>query len=169
MKDDDKLRKDSLIFYEDDIEKINKLLAEFLKLSKAKSAILIDKDGHFITKEGDPGSYNLDTISALVAGSFAATKEMAKLLGQEEFSVLYHQGTKDNIQLSPVGERTILGVIFDNSTTLGMVRLYGNETAKKLANIYEKSRKKKVPKQSIDKNFKKDADAKLDDMFGGDD
>ncbi|MEK7448965.1 MAG: roadblock/LC7 domain-containing protein [Planctomycetota bacterium] len=166
MKDDDKLKEMTLVFYKDDVEQIEKLLAEFLRLSKAKSAILVDKGGYFITKQGQMGSYNTDTISALVAGSFAATKEMAKILGQEEFSVLYHQGAHDNIQLTLIGERTILAVIFDNTTTLGMVRLYVSEVAKKMNTVYENIKKRKEqPKETISKDFGKDAGAKLDDIF----
>ena len=55
----------------------------------------------------------VDTISALVAGSFAATKEMARLLGEDEFTAMFHQGERDNIQLSLVGDRTLLTILFD--------------------------------------------------------
>jgi len=44
-----------------------------------------------VTCCGDTKSIDHQTISALVAGSYAATREMAKLLGEVEFSVLFHQ------------------------------------------------------------------------------
>ena len=119
---DKKLRDNRLVFYKDDIELIDKVLAEFLRLSGSKCALLIDKEGHLVTKQGEVKSLNMDTISALVAGSFAATKEMAKLLGEEHFSCLFHQGERDNIQLSLVGDRTLLTILFDDRTTVGMVR-----------------------------------------------
>ena len=96
----EKLRQDRLTFYKDDIDRIEKLLAEFLRLSGAKCALLIDKEGHLVTKTGELRTIDIDTISALVAGSFAATKEMARLLGEEEFTAMFHQGERDNIQLS---------------------------------------------------------------------
>ena len=133
----EKLRFDRLQFYKEDIEKIDKILSEFLRLSGAKSALLIDKDGHMVTKRGEVRTIDMDTISALVAGSFAATKEMARLLGEDEFTALFHQGERDNIQLSLVGERTLLTILFDDRTTVGMVRLYAGETAKKLTDVYE--------------------------------
>ena len=73
-----RLRHDRLTFYKDDIDCIDKLLAEFLRLSGAKCALLIDKEGHLVTKRGELRTVDIDTISALVAGSFAATKEMAR-------------------------------------------------------------------------------------------
>src|SRR6185295_4506150 len=73
-----KLRERRLIFYEDDIERINKALENYQSLSKSKCNILIDIEGHPVTQVGTTEGINLETISALVAASFAATKEVAK-------------------------------------------------------------------------------------------
>jgi len=53
MSANEKLRYDRLLFYKDDIDKIDQLLAEFLRLSGAKCALLIDKEGHLVTKRGE--------------------------------------------------------------------------------------------------------------------
>jgi len=163
----ERIRRDRLTFYEEDMEQIDKLLREFLRLSGAKCALLVDKDGHLVTRRGEVRTIDMDTISALVAGSFAATKEMARLLGEQEFSALFHQGERDNIQLSLVGDRTLLTVLFDDRTTVGMVRLYSSETAKKLAVIYEQSQSR----VSVDgdpelaEDYGDDARRKLDNLF----
>lgn len=163
----EKIRHDRLTFYAEDIEQIDKLLGEFLRLSGAKCALLVDKDGHLVTRRGEVRTIDMDTISALVAGSFAATKEMARLLGEQEFSALFHQGERDNIQLSLVGDRTLLTVLFDERTTVGMVRLYSSETAKKLAAIYERSFSREAvdgdPELAAD--YGDDARRKLDNLF----
>ncbi len=162
-----KLKSDRLQFYTEDIERIDKLLSEFLRLSGAKCALLIDKEGHLVTKKGEVRSFNMDTISALVAGSFAATKEMARLLGEEEFTALFHQGERDNIQLSLVGDRTLLTILFDDRTTVGMVRLYANETAKKMADVYrdamERSPSENDP--TLDSDYGDNAKRQLDNLF----
>ena len=72
MSANERLRHDRLTFYKEDIERIDRLLAEFLRLSGAKCALLIDKEGHLVTRRGEVRSIDMDTISALVAGSFAA-------------------------------------------------------------------------------------------------
>jgi predicted regulator of Ras-like GTPase activity (Roadblock/LC7/MglB family) len=133
---DQDLRADRLVFYRNDLGRIDRVLQEFLRLSGSTSVLLVDKEGHMITRAGRQPSFDLDTISALVAGSFSATREMARLLGEREFSALFHQGERDNIQLSLVGDRTILTVIFDDSTTLGMVRLYCAEAVRKLEDVF---------------------------------
>jgi len=133
---DQELRDRRLVFYKNDLGRIDRVLQELLRLSNASSVLLVDKEGHMITRAGKEPSFDLDTISALVAGSFSATREMARLLGEQQFSALFHQGERDNIQLSLVGDRTILTVIFDDSTTLGMVRLYCTEAVRKLESVF---------------------------------
>ncbi len=169
MTSDQRLRQTRLVFYEEDISKIDKVLSEFLRLSGAKCALLVDKEGHLVTKQGEVKTLNMDTISALVAGSFAATKEMAKLLGEEHFSALFHQGERDNIQLSLVGDRTLLTILFDDRTTVGMVRLYANEACKKLVNIFtesERRMKEEGPRElDLGKGYGNSAKDKLDNLF----
>ena len=162
------LRENRLVFYREDIRNINRILREFLKLSNAKCALLVDKEGHLVTKRGNTSSFDLDTICALVAGSFAATREMARLLGETEFSVLFHQGKRDNIQLTLVGDTTLLTVIFDEKTTLGMVRLYATEAAEQLNDIFQRRRVNcgGHADETIDEGFHADAKDKLDDVFG---
>jgi predicted regulator of Ras-like GTPase activity (Roadblock/LC7/MglB family) len=162
-----KIREKRLVFYAEDLEKIDKYLLEFLKLSQARCALLIDKEGHMVTRVGDTENLDLDTISALVAGSFAATREMARILGEVEFADLFHQGKNESIQLYLVGERTLLTVIFNKSTTVGMVRLYAAEIAKKLAVLFQKAADQKPRKTDlIGKDFGSSAKSKLDDLFG---
>jgi predicted regulator of Ras-like GTPase activity (Roadblock/LC7/MglB family) len=165
MSANERLRHDRLTFYKEDIDKIDRLLTEFLRLSGAKCALVIDKEGHLVTRRGEVRTIDMDTISALVAGSFAATKEMARLLGEDEFTALYHQGTRDNIQLSLVGDRTLLTILFDDRTTVGMVRLYANETAKKLSEIYVAAESRTDPEVTLDKAYGNSAKKRLDNLF----
>lgn len=166
MNDNEKLRQNRLVYYESEIRSIETVLRELVKLSGAKCALLIDKEGHLVARTGSVRTFDTDTISALVAGSFAATREMAKLLGEEEFSVMFHQGQQDNIQLNLVGERTILTVIFDDQTTIGMVRLYACEASRKLVEVFQK-----IESSSGDRGVKLDDDydltakARLDALF----
>jgi len=167
MPTDDQLKNARLVYYKEDIAAIDAALKEFLKLSDAKCVLLIDKDGHLVTKQGFTKSFDPTTIAALVAGSFAATREMAKHLGESEFSVLFHQGKKDHIHLSIVDDRTILAVIFDDRTTIGMVRLYSHETGTKLEAVFEEASKRNPDEnEKIQANFGDSAAGALDDILG---
>jgi len=166
MTDDERLRSRRLIYYAEDIDRINQVLDRLLELSEARCALLVDKEGHLITKRGQM-TQGLDdeSLSALVAGSFAATKAMARLLGEEEFSVLFHQGVKDSIQLTLVADRALLAIIFDDRTTIGMVRLYANETSSKVAELLAEAAERK-PSESIGDKFGDEAAEHLSDVFG---
>ena len=165
---DAELRDSRLVFYKEDIQQIDSTLREFLKRSKSKAAMLVDKDGHLITQEGSTENTDVDTISALVAGCFAATREMARILGEEEFTALFHQGRKDNLQLTLVGQRTILAVLFDETTTIGMVRLYAAEAARKLTSLFRKilARGGASPDGESLNEFHAAAASTLEDVFG---
>lgn len=158
---------DTLIIYEEEIEKIDSLLTKLLKGAEAKCALLVDKDGHLITRQGFTHSLDTTALAALLAGSFASTKEIARLVGETEFSVLFHQGKKDHIHMSLVGERSILVVIFDDRTTIGMVRLYSKETAVELAKIFAAlaNRSEDESHITVTEDFAASAGDKLDDIF----
>ncbi len=78
--------------------RIDQLLTEVPQAVQAPSARAPDRQGHLVTKRGEARTVDIDTISALVAGSFAATKEMARLLGEDEFTAMFHQGERDNFR-----------------------------------------------------------------------
>jgi predicted regulator of Ras-like GTPase activity (Roadblock/LC7/MglB family) len=157
---------DNLIIYEEDIEKIDSILTRMLKGAEAKCSLLVDKDGHLITRQGFTHSLDTTALAALLAGSFASTKEIAKLVGESEFSVLFHQGKKDHIHMSLVGDRSIMAVIFDDRTTIGMVRLYAKETAVELVKIFESIKTRDQSEDpGLTDEFAASAGDKLDDIF----
>ena len=138
QKSDTQLRQERLVFYREEMAEINATLRSFLQRAKANAAFLVDKDGHLITREGADDAMDIDAICGLVAGAFAATKHMAMILGEESFLNLFHQGKSANIQVTLVGNRTILAVVFDDTTTIGMVRLYLAEAANALTTVFKR-------------------------------
>ena len=133
--DTDNLREKRLSFYSEQIDPINVLLHECVELSDGTCSFLIDKDGYMVTKAGTANDVDLQGVAALVAGSYAATHAMAKILGEDGFSILFSQGRQGNMLLSLVGERAILATLFDDRSTLGVVRLYATQVAEKLEEI----------------------------------
>ena len=92
--------------------------------------------------------------------------KMAKQMGEDEFTVLFHQGARDSIQLQLVGERTLLAIVFDQRTNLGLVRFYAKEAVKRLEAAFKEiaSRPQDQQPQLSDK-FSSDAAAALDRIF----
>ncbi len=138
QKSDAELRHERLEFYKEEMSEINATLRNFLTRAQANAAFLVDKDGHLITREGVDDRIDVDSICGLVAGGFAATRQMASVLGEDTFLNLFHQGKRANIQITLVGDRTILAVVFDDNTTIGKVRLYLGETGSLLTQSFER-------------------------------
>ncbi len=165
MVSDQKLRRDRLVFYERDVVRFDGELDGFLELSGARCALLIDKEGHLVTRRGDAVQTSLESISALVAGSFAATREMARLLGEEQFTTLFHQGSRDSIQISLVGDRALFAMVFDERTNLGLVRYYSVEATKRLSEILDEIDGRTGETESLSSDFSTSATAALDKLF----
>lgn len=163
-----KMRHDRLVFYENDVHRIDEVLDAFLKRSQARCVLLIDLEGHLVTQAGFTESLDTTSIAALVAGSFASTREVARKLGETEFSVLFHQGANENIHISLVSERSLAVIIFDDRTTIGMVRLYANEVVEGLAGILDSIREKQKAEGGsvgMGKDYTDAAEAQLDSFF----
>ncbi len=157
---------DNMIIYQADSENIDLALKKLLKGSEAKCALLVDKDGHLVTRQGFTQSLDTTSLAALLAGSFASTKEIARLVGEPEFSVLFHQGKRDHIHMSLVGDRSILVVVFDDRTTIGMVRLYAKEASDELESIFTASLSNRSSQSDgLSEEFTASAGDKLDDIF----
>jgi len=166
MSRDQELRRDRLIFYENDVYRLEGELDTFLELSGARCALLIDKDGHLVTRRGEPVGTSIESIAALIAGSFAATKEMARLLGESEFTIMFHQGARDSIQLQLIGDRTLLAVLFDERTNMGLVRFYAQETCQHIEVVLAEIAARPPSQQpALSKDFSADAAAALDNLF----
>lgn len=161
---DKKLREDSLAYYQEDVDRLDSELDAFLELSGARCALLIDRNGHLVTRRGEALRSPLESISALIAGSFAATKEMARLLGEEEFTIMFHQGVRDSIQLQLIGARTLLAVLFDERTNLGLVRFYAQEAGLRVEEVLERASRRDRSIVLSD-SFQAEATQALDDLF----
>lgn len=164
---DEKLRTDRLVFYAQDIHRLDGELDGFLELSGAKCALLIDCEGHLVTRRGEAAADSVESLSALTAGSFAATRQMARLLGEEHFNTLSHQGQHESIQISLVGQRTLLAIVWDERTNLGLVRFYAQEASRRLETVFAEIADRPADPRGdgLSDDYSKEAAAALDDLF----
>ncbi|MFQ5579632.1 MAG: roadblock/LC7 domain-containing protein [Nitrospiria bacterium] len=127
----------SIEIFEEDFEEINRELAKLNQLASAKVTFLVDKNGQLIASVGETQDLDTTSLASLTAGNIAATGGMAELLGEKEFSILFHEGEKDNIHISLIGQRAILVVVFDHRSSLGLVRLRVKRSVVSLTGIFE--------------------------------
>lgn len=125
----------------DDVATLDGVLADFLKKAEAELTVVIDRGGNVISQCGDMTVMDVTIIAALAAGSFAATQELAKRIGEVEFNALYHQGNGSHIFMNSVDEETIMITVFGPRTTVGLVRFYSTGTAQQVADLLKSLQK----------------------------
>lgn len=157
----------SLVMYDEEYQKILALIERLLRESNAKVIFLVDKDGQLIAATGETEHLDTTSLASLTAGNIAATGGLAKLIGEKEFSILFHEGEKDNIHLSIVGGRVILVVIFDQRSSLGLVRLRVKKASVELAVILEDLVRKAQTQSSEaqESPFAEITDEDIDNLF----
>lgn len=168
VSDNEALRLRRLVFYAADIDRINSTLLAFVKKASAHCCLVIDKEGHMVAKQGFLANLDSTALAALVAGSFASTREVAKLLGEREFNVLFHQGADHAIHITLIGERTLQIAVFNSQVKPGMIQVLTKELAGQLTTILDDAANRKPdenePKLSND--FTDEVKNQLDSLFG---
>jgi predicted regulator of Ras-like GTPase activity (Roadblock/LC7/MglB family) len=128
----------------EDVAALDGVLEDFLTKSEAELTVVIDRGGNVISQFGDMDVTDVTIIAALAAGSFAATRELARRIGELEFNALYHQGNGNHIFMNSVDEDTIMITVFGVRTTVGLVRFYSAAAAQRVAEVL-KSLQRKAP------------------------
>jgi predicted regulator of Ras-like GTPase activity (Roadblock/LC7/MglB family) len=120
-----------------DVASLDGVLAEFLKKTESDLTVVIDRGGNVISQFGDMTAIDVTIIAALAAGSFAATQELARRIGEVEFNALYHQGNGSHIFMNSVDDDTIMITVFGPRTTVGLVRFYSATTGQSVADLLQ--------------------------------
>ncbi len=159
-----------LVMFEEEFKLAEAELQRLHGQSNAKVVFLVDKNGQLIASIGETKGLDTTSLASLTAGNIAATGGMAKLLGEKEFSILFHEGEKDNIHISIIAQRVILVVIFDQRSSLGLVRLRVKKSSEALAAIFnqvqEKAEREKSKGKVSASPFAEITDEDIDNLFG---
>jgi predicted regulator of Ras-like GTPase activity (Roadblock/LC7/MglB family) len=158
-----------LVMYEEEYQQIKEILARLQIDSNSKIVFLVDKNGQQIAAHGDMAGVDATSLASLTAGNVAATDGLAKLIGEKEFSILFHEGERDNIHISLVAQRVILVVIFDEKSSLGLVRLRVKKASLELEKAFEilvrKSEESGSGSNRFDSPFAEITDEDIDSLF----
>lgn len=122
---------------ESDFNQIHVCLTALLKACNARCSLLVDRNGQLLANAGEELSFDATAFASLTAADFSANDQLAKMIGEEEFASLFHQGDKESMYLADVARRVILVVLFDQRTTVGMVRLKVKQTVSDLNRIFD--------------------------------
>ena len=157
-----------MIMYDEEFKVINTIIEKLLRESNSKVIFLVDKNGQLISGVGEVEKFDTTSLASLTAGNIAATGGLAKLIGEKEFSILFHEGEKDNLHISIVAGRVILVVLFDNRSSLGLVRLRVKKASDELTAVFEALAKKAEEKDKTGEGnfpFAEITDDDIDNLF----
>jgi len=130
------MTKPEMVMYEAEYEQIKKVCDRLVREANAKVVFLVDKNGQSIASSGEVSHLDVTSLASLTAGNIAATGGIAKLINEKEFSQIFHEGERDNLHISIIGQRVILVVIFDQRSSLGLVRLRVRKASEELNAIF---------------------------------
>ncbi len=157
-----------LVMFEEDFRKVLAVTQRLVKDANAKGIFVVDRNGQMISEAGEMRGIDTTSLASLTAGSVAATGGLAKIVGEEEFPVHFHQGQRDNLHITLIAGRIILVVIFDDRSSLGLVRLRVKKAGAQLAKIFEEIQKKAEQSQaqgSAGTPFAEITDEDIDNLF----
>ena len=125
-------------FTPDDHQAITTALQRFLHDSHARCALLVDRAGQLVATVGEPpAAFDATAFASLTAADFSANDQLARLIGEKDFTTLFHQGERESMYLADIARRVILVVLFDDRTTLGLVRLKLRGVVEELSRRFE--------------------------------
>src|SRR2546423_5396810 len=110
------------ILQEHQFQRLKTVLARLCVECAARVVFLIDRDGQPIAFHGDIGDMDTTSFSSLAAGNVAATRSMAKLIGEDVFPSVVHEGEHERISISVIG-RALLVIVVDARSSLSLVKI----------------------------------------------
>ena len=154
-----------ILMREQRYHQIKALLARLRMDASARVVVLVDKDGQQIAAHGELSDLDTTSLASLVAGNVAATGGMAKLIGEKEFPTLSHEGERESIHISVIG-RVLLVVVFDDRSSLGLVKLRSRQVSQDLALAFaEIERESESSSSSGSLPFGEITDEEIDSLF----
>jgi len=153
-----------IVIREQQYHKIKAVLAKLRMDSSARVTFLVDKDGQQIAVHGEVGNLDTTSLASLAAGNVAATGGMAQLIGEKEFPTLSHEGERESIHICVIG-RVLLVVVFDERSSLGLVKLRVKQVTHELVKIFDEIIRAAREKSAEDSVFAEITDEDIDSLF----
>ena len=158
-----------MVMYDEEFQQISGVCERLAREANAKIVFLVDKNGQLIASVGATENLDTTSLASLTAGNIAATGGLAKLIGEKEFSILFHEGEKDNLHISIVGGKIIMVILFDERSSLGLVRLRVRKATAELSAVFESINRKQEEDRAkggtAESPFAEITDADIDSLF----
>jgi predicted regulator of Ras-like GTPase activity (Roadblock/LC7/MglB family) len=155
--------------FEEDYWAITNALEALVQSSQSRHVLLVDRTGQLIAQVGADPAFDTQSFASLCAADFEANYALAKLIGEDDFSTLYHQGARESMYLAKIDKGVVLAVVFDKTTTLGLVRLRVKKAVGELNviidGLYDKLEYRNEEYDPFDDEFSEGVEQEIDNLF----
>lgn len=121
--------------YGGDLVHLQAQLDRLLEQASGRAVLLMDSAGRLLTLAGDIPRFDVTAFVSLLAADFCATRELARVLDEDEFHSVFHEGRNLSLYMTQIVEGAILAMIYDRDTTLGLVRYAVRRMRSKLSQM----------------------------------
>jgi predicted regulator of Ras-like GTPase activity (Roadblock/LC7/MglB family) len=142
-----------------------RIISQLVEKSGALTALLVTKEGISIADAGDTSYLNATAMAALVAGMFSATREVARLVGEKQFSIMLQQGQNRHIHISLIHNTTMMVIVFEDYQRIGLVRLEARRSAEELSKALSRDEKPRSAGRIATPQFREYALNLIDRIF----
>src|SRR2546427_9784909 len=153
-----------LLMREQRYPQIKAVLARLRLDAAARVVVLVEKDGQQLAVHGELGDLDPTSLASLASGNVAATGGMARLIGENEFPTLSHEGERESIHISVIG-RILLVVVFDERSSLGLVKLRSKQVSQELSAVFAQIERDSNENNSEGSPFGEITDDDIESLF----
>jgi len=159
---------ENFVIYNEEYVLVKDILKDLTGATKSEIAFITDSEGHCIASTGDMEDSYLNSISSLIAGSIAAVNSIAQMLNMENFTSILTESNDKNLYVTSINNRTMLIIIFEKDSNLGLVRFRVKNSTKALEDVFVKIDEKAKANVSSGSEslFEGVTDADIDEIFG---
>lgn len=133
----------------EEVRVIEESLAALAENTGGNHILLLDKSGQVIAAYGDSSRQDMTALGALIAGTFASSREVAKLLREKDFRQLFTQGVRENIFIALIEDQWILCIIFNKGTHIGLVKVLTKKATDELALVQARVREQQKARDDV--------------------
>ena len=159
---------ENFIIYNEEYVQVKEILKNLTNVTQSEIAFITDSEGHCIASTGNMEDSYLNSISSLIAGSIAAVNSIAQMLSMDKFKSILTESDDKNLYVTSVNDRTMLIIIFDKNSNLGLVRFRVKNATKELESVFVKINEKAKANagKGTESLFEGVTDADIDEIFG---
>jgi hypothetical protein len=138
----------------------------FVAETRVRLVLLINASGQVLAQRGFTRSLDVMGVATLGAAIHASSRVLAQLLGQPGFRHLHQGSGVDQVFIGPFdtpAEELILVAVFDDDSSVGLVRLFFEALVGEVAALPGWS----TARPTADaRQFERDLDAGIEQLFG---